>query len=59
MNNKQAAITVAIFGISAIVGFIYGRGVRENANSAVTTDYSRGKATVTLDVVKLASGGLG
>lgn len=45
-----------IFG--TVAGFAYGRGVRENANSAVTTSYDSGVATVSLDTGELLRGGL-
>lgn len=56
MKNTLTFVSFAVLG--TIVGFAYGQSVRKNADGSVTTDFSNGVATVTIDTLKLATGGL-
>ena len=56
--NRQAVVIGAGFVFGVLLGFVYGQGVRKHANSAVSTEFKDGVATVHLDTLKLAEGGL-
>ena len=56
MKNTAASLT--IFTIAAVVGFVYGQAARKSSNDAVQTEFSGGVATVKVDTLKLAGGGL-
>ena len=56
--NKNIIAFSGFAVLGAVVGFIYGQGVRQNADSAVNTSFDGGVATVKLDTIKLAGGGL-
>lgn len=57
-RKKIALIAIAGFASGALVGFAWSSGAKSRMSESVTTEFSRGKLTVQVDMKKAIVGGV-